>query len=110
MASDREVLIEATLFPNCLAKASIEDFRWHDLRHTFASRLRRNGIPLEDIALLLDHGIPELRMTLRYAHPDMDRVHKAVATLVPKTNAEQTQTGTKTSTSPVTIIPMREAV
>jgi hypothetical protein len=31
--------------------------------------------------LLLDHGIPQLKMTLRYAHADMTALHQAVATL-----------------------------
>jgi integrase len=92
-ASGREIHSCRKWFEACIEKAGIEDFRWHDLRHTFASRLRRNGIPLEDIAVLLDHGIPELRMTLRYAHVDMDRLHQAVATLV--------RTDTKTDTVPV---------
>jgi integrase len=83
-------------FENCLAKAGIEDFRYHDLRHTFGTRLRRNGVPLEDIALLLDHDVPELRMTLRYAHADLDRLFKAVATL---------ETSTKTDTLPVVVFP-----
>jgi len=88
-------------FENCLAKAKIEDFCFHDLRHTFASRLRRNGVAIEDIARLLDHGIPELRITLRYAHCDMDRLYKAVATL---------ETVTKTDTSPVVEFRKAEAV
>ncbi|MGD0955578.1 MAG: site-specific integrase [Candidatus Acidiferrales bacterium] len=89
-------------FENCLTKACIEDFRWHDLRHTFGTRLRRNGVPLEDVAALLDHGIPELRMTLRYAHADMDRLHQAVATLV--------RTDTNTDTRPVVEFRRAEAV
>jgi integrase len=91
--SGREIHSCRKWFEACLEKAAIEDFRWHDLRHTFGTRLRRNGIPLEDVAVLLDHGIPELRMTLRYAHADMDKLHKAVATLV--------RTDTKTDTRTV---------
>lgn len=89
-------------FEACLEKAAIEDFRFHDLRHTFATRLRRNGVPLEDIAVLLNHDIPELRMTKRYAHADMDRLHKAVGTLV--------QTDTKTDTAPLVEFPKSVAV
>lgn len=39
---------------------------WHDLRHTFASRLRQSGAPLGHIAELMGHK--GLSMTRRYAH------------------------------------------
>jgi integrase len=89
-------------FEQCLAKAAIANFRWHDLRHTFGTRLRRNGVPLEDIALLLDHSIPELRMTARYAHADIEKLRKAVATL--------DKTDTKTDTPAVIEFPQAKAV
>lgn len=49
-----------------LREARVKDFHWHDLRHTFASRLRMKGTPLEDIADLLGHR--RLVMTNLYAH------------------------------------------
>jgi integrase len=97
--SGREVYSCRKWFETCLEKAAIQDLRYHDLRHTFGTRLRRNGVPLEDVAALLDHSIPELRMTLRYAHADLDRLRQAVATLE--------QTGTKTDTG--TVVAFREA-
>jgi integrase len=83
-------------FEACLKKAAIPNFCYHDLRHTFASRLRSNKVPIEDIAELLGHNLNKYRMTLRYARPDLDRLHEAVATLV--------QTGTKTDTGSVVAI------
>ena len=40
-------------FDDAVAKAGIKDFHWHDLRHTFASRLRMAGKSLGDICELI---------------------------------------------------------
>ena len=49
-----------------LKKAEIENFRWHDLRHTAASYLAQDGAGLIDIAAILGHST--LQMVQRYAH------------------------------------------
>ncbi|RAS11981.1 site-specific integrase [Cupriavidus alkaliphilus] len=49
-----------------LADAHIEEFRFHDLRHTCASYLAQNGGGLHDIANVLGHR--QLDVTRRYAH------------------------------------------
>lgn len=49
-----------------LKRASIEDFRFHDLRHSAASYLAMNGATLIDIAEILGHKT--LQMVQRYAH------------------------------------------
>ena len=49
-----------------LVRAGIEDFRWHDLRHTWASRHIQNGTPLHILREL--GGWADLTMVLRYAH------------------------------------------
>jgi integrase len=46
--------------------AALEDFRWHDLRHTCASILAQNGATLLEIGSVLGHKSPS--MTMRYAH------------------------------------------
>jgi len=54
------------VFVKALTKAKIEDFSWHCLRHTFASRLVMAGVDLRTVQELMGHKT--LAMTLRYSH------------------------------------------
>jgi integrase len=49
-----------------LVRAGVKDFRWHDLRHTWASWHVQNGTPLHVLKEL--GGWADLTMVLRYAH------------------------------------------
>jgi site-specific recombinase XerD len=53
-------------FYSAVKKAEIEKFRFHDMRHTFATRLVQSGVDLYKVQKLLKHKSPV--MTQRYAH------------------------------------------
>ncbi|MGD8718575.1 MAG: site-specific integrase [Candidatus Zixiibacteriota bacterium] len=55
-----------TAFARALKEAGIDDFTFHDLRHTFASWLAMEGVPTSTIGKILGHKTPQ--MTMRYAH------------------------------------------
>ena len=65
-----------------LEKAKVEDFRFHDLRHTAASYLAMNGATLAEIAEILGHKT--FQMVKRYAH--LSEAH--TASIVEKMNAK----------------------
>lgn len=53
-------------FEDAIAEANIANFTWHDLRHTFASRLIMAGVDLRTVQELMGHKT--IQMTCRYAH------------------------------------------
>lgn len=56
-----------------LVKAGIKDFRWHSLRHTWASWMVQNGCPLNVLKEL--GGWADMSMVMRYAHLNADYLH-----------------------------------
>lgn len=61
-----------TPWETALKRAGIENFHWHDLRHTTASYLAMNGAGLQEIAAILGHKT--LQMVKRYAYLSHEHV------------------------------------
>jgi integrase len=59
--------------------AKIENFRFHDLRHCFASWNRQAGVDLDTLADLMGHK--DKRMTRRYAHIGPKHLASAISQL-----------------------------
>ena len=87
-ANGDKVSLDALLFPSAakkdapvelrkswetaLKRAKIEDFRFHDLRHTAASFMVQSGATAPEIAEVLGHK--DLQMVKRYAHLSKDHI------------------------------------
>jgi site-specific recombinase XerD len=63
-------------FHTACRKAGITDFRFHDLRHTFASHRVMAGVDITTVSKLLGHK--SLTMTSRYSHLAPDHLQNAV--------------------------------
>lgn len=63
-------------FETALRRSGIQDFRFHDLRHTFASNLVMEGVDIMTVKELMGHK--DLTMTLRYTHLAPNHKTKAV--------------------------------
>jgi site-specific recombinase XerD len=78
-------------FEDGVRAAGIVNFRWHDLRHTFASTLVINGVHLRNVQELLGHK--SIVTTMKYAHLSSGHLREAVE----KMNDEEAETMSKKS-------------
>lgn len=85
-------------FRTACRRTGINDFRFHDLRHTFASHLTMSGCNIRTVQQLLGHVT--IKTTMKYSHLSKEYLEEAVnllgARLSPKidTNLEQHETDT----------------
>jgi len=69
-------------FENACRRAGIKGITFHDLRHTFASRLVRKGVDLITVKDLLGHS--SVKTTERYSHSNREQKQRAVELLSKK--------------------------
>jgi len=81
-------------FKKVCSAAKIDDFRFHDLRHTFASHLVMAGVDLVTVKDLLGHKT--IAMTNRYTHLAPEHKAQAVAKLSERMRGERTVTEAQT--------------
>jgi site-specific recombinase XerD len=88
-------------FEKAIQKAGITDFHWHDLRHTFASRLTMAGVGLRATQDALGHK--SIAMTVRYSHLAPDFLLNVVEKLVPPQPEADSAKATGPSTDTVAL-------
>jgi integrase len=64
------------VFQKTVRQVGLEDFRFHDLRHTAASYLAMSGATLTEIAEILGHKT--LQMVKRYSHISIPHTRKVI--------------------------------
>lgn len=74
-AGNRIIQCSTKAWKKALKRAGIENFRWHDLRHTWASWHVQNGTSLQELQQL--GGWASFDMVLRYAHLSSNHLLKA---------------------------------
>jgi integrase len=85
-------------FRSACKRAGIVDFKFHDLRHTFASQMVMKGASLKEVQEILGHKT----MTMRYAHLSQEHKKKAV-NLLNGLTASKSLSAELTCHKPVTI-------
>ena len=75
----KPILSPKTAFRNAVRRSGIPHCRFHDLRHTFATRLVRSGVDIVTVQKLMGHA--SISMTLRYSHPGAAERRRAVELL-----------------------------
>ena len=71
-------------FEEAVAEAKIDDYHWHDNRHTACSRWVMRGVPLAEVSKYAGHST--IQMTMRYSHliPDASRANDKMMSFYPE--------------------------
>lgn len=56
-------------FTELCKRIGLQGVRFHDLRHTAATRMIESGVSIVAVSKILGHS--DIKMTMRYAHPDI---------------------------------------
>lgn len=84
--------VNTRAWKNALERAGIQNFRWHDLRHTWASWHAQSGTPLQVLQEL--GGWSTFQMVLRYAHLSANHLADYAENLCRPQDASRTLSGT----------------
>jgi len=95
--SKRDLRWAEKTVPAAVSAAKIEDFRLHDTRHTFASRLAIEGVDL--LALKALGGWKTLSMVQRYAHLSPGHQRSAIPRLVTRQRTREAVQAAGTSST-----------
>jgi len=82
-------------FMRAARSAGLKNVRFHDLRHSFASRLVQAGVPLNNVRELLGHR--SMAMVLRYSHLAPSNLRDAIDAMEANRPSEHTGVVTKLS-------------
>lgn len=74
--TDQVIRSIKTAWGSLMKEAKLESFRFHDCRHSFASKLVQAGVPLYTVQQLLGHY--SIKMTERYSHLSPDHMKDAL--------------------------------
>ena len=95
------------MFGQLLKKAELSSFRVYDLRHTFASLLLAQGVPITYVSAQLGHSRPTTTLQW-YAHwlpGGRERYVDGLTDLATKTRGHQFGTKSKSGTSSTSEVP-----
>ena len=96
------VLDVKTAFKGACRRTGIKGLRFHDLRHTAATKMIEAGVDLVTVSRILGHA--SIQMTMRYAHPTPENMRRAVERLGDTFEKDREKVETVEIKRPVTYI------